>query len=799
MKRLCLSFASRLTLYMLSLTTLIFLCIAIVFHRYSRLREERQAVDYTSVLQEKLIQRVDFELAEIEEAVKGEVYRVRRVKDNPDEMMPIVKGMVRRDSLIMGGSLAFVHNYYVEKGKGFMEYAYMEEQEDGKERLVTKNLGNSSYDYLHKPWFVETISQRRGIWSEPYFDKGGANKMMITYSYPIMDDENQVFAVITADVSLEDLAFNMFTIRPYADSYSFIISHKGTYISHPNKKVILQQNIFSRGKKMGNEELVAYAKKMIVGEKGSFRSRIEGVDVLACYAPLVRTGWSICSICPYRTVMAQLGSTFGVLALILLLGFGLMILCIRMLVKFTVKPIRELTEATKQIASGNLNTQLPEIRTKDDLGVLHDSFENMQKSLLAQMDELQDTTRQRERMASELNIAHAIQMDIVPKKFSPFSESENLELYALLKPAKEVGGDLYDFFIRDDKLFFCIGDVSGKGIPASLVMAITSTLFRMIAHSFDEPDVIVGKLNDTISNNNEANMFVTMFVGVLDLKSGALSFCSAGHNPPIIIDKDGKGEYLKVKSHLPVGVMQGMKYTKQELVLQHDQALLLYTDGLTEAENTDKKLYGDCSVLESVVKYASCSVKELVVKMQEDLSLFVGGAEQSDDLTMLCVRLNQKKLNLGGSLEDEVVRELTVNNVLAESQELAPFVENIGTELRLEPSMLSALNLALEEALVNVILYAYPKGKDGKITLRAHWTIIHDLLTFELMDKGMPFDPTQVKEADVTLGVKERPIGGLGIFLVRKIMDQVSYHRHNGMNVLVMSKKIGFLEKTSKK
>lgn len=790
MRRLRLSFASRLTFYMLSLTTLIFLCIAIVFHRYSRLREERQAVDYTTILQEKLIQRVDFELEEIEETVKEKVYRVRRVKDNPDEMMPIVTGMVRSDSLIMGGSLAFVHNYYVEKGKGFMEYAYMEELEDGSEKLVTKHLGNSSYDYLNKSWFRETVSQRRGMWSEPYFDKGGANKMMITYSYPILDAENQVFAVITADVSLEDLALNMFSIRPYVDSYSFIISRKGTYISHPNSKVILQQNIFSRGKELGNEEFVAYAKKMIAGEKGSFRSRIEGLDVLACYAPLARTGWSICSICPYRTVMAQLGSTFGVLALILLLGFGLLILCIRMLVKFTVKPIRELTEATKQIASGNFNTQLPEIRTQDDLAVLHDSFENMQKSLLAQMEELQSTTRQRERMASELNIAHAIQMDIVPKKFSPFSESENLELYALLKPAKEVGGDLYDFFIRDDKLFFCIGDVSGKGIPASLVMAITSTLFRMIAHSFDEPDVIIGKLNDTISNNNESNMFVTMFVGVLDLKSGALSYCSAGHNPPIVIDKDGKGEYLKVKSNLAVGVMPGMKYTKQELILQQEQALLLYTDGLTEAENSDKILYGDKSVVESAVKYASCSVKEIVDKMQADLNLFVGGAEQSDDLTMLCVRLNQKQECLEEIQNHEKVRELTINNVLAESQELVPFVENIGEALRLEPSLVSRLNLALEEALVNVILYAYPKGKEGKITLRAHWTTVTGLLTFELMDMGKPFDPTLVKEADVTLGVEERPIGGLGVFLVRKIMDHVNYCRKDGMNVLVMSKKI---------
>lgn len=785
MRRILLSFASRLTFYILTLTTLIFLCIAIVFHRYSRLREERQAVEYTSVLQEKLIQKVDFELEEVENTVRSEVYRVKRLKETPDEMMPIVKGMVKGDSLIMGGSIAFVRNYYEDKGERFMEYAYIDESVNGSQKLVTKHLGDSAYNYLSMPWFTEALAQGKGVWSDPYFDKGGGNQMMITYSYPIQDENNHIFAIITADVSLEDLSLNMFTIRPYPDSYSFIISRSGTYISHPDKNVIMRSSIFSRATELNNNELINYGHKMLAGERGTFRSNLNGDEVLACYAPLTRTGWSICSICPYNTVMAQLGSTFGVVALILLCGLVMLSLCIRILVKFTVKPIKQLTEATYQISKGNFECQLPKINTKDDLSMLHDAFENMQQSLLNYIQQLKSTTQQKERIESELTIAHDIQMSIVPKKFSPFEGCGNLELYAQLKPAKEVGGDLYDFFIRNDKLFFCVGDVSGKGIPASLVMAITSTLFRMTANSYDEPDIIVTKLNDTISDNNEANMFVTMFVGVLDLKSGKLTYCNAGHNPPILFPKENKSEYLSVKANLPLGIMKGMVYSKQDVLLQKNQALFIYTDGLTEAENQQQEQFGDVRTLEIVNQYADCEVKDMITNIQNDLARFTNGVGQSDDLTMLCVRLNSENENK----EKTIYKELVIDNELSESTKLAPFIESISDELQWSSSLEMSLNLALEEALVNAIQYAYPQDIKGKIVLKAWWKEKgQSSVTFELIDEGIAFDPTKVKEADVSLGIDERPIGGLGIFLTRKIMDEMTYKRENEKNILIMVK-----------
>ena len=782
MRKILMSFAARLSFYILILTSLIFLCIAVVFHRYSRLREERQAVLYTSLLQEKLIQKVDFELVEVEKIVRREIPRLKKHLSDPDEIMPIVSEMVATNSLIMGGSVAFSPNYYPAKGEKFMEYAYMDDTH-GKERLRTKHLGDSIYNYLNMEWFAQAKHHKEGMWSDPYFDRGGGDKLMTTYALPLYDAKGRFIAVITADVSLEDLSINMFTIRPYPDSYSFIINNKGTFISHPDKNVILKENIFSRAKELGSDDLALYAKKMVEGEKGSFRSKLDGVSVLCCYAPLDRTDWSICSVCPYSTVMSQLGSATWTILFILLVGLILLSWCIRQLVKYIAKPIRQLTDATYQIAMGNFDCPLPQIDSKDDLRMLHDAFEHMQQSLASYTEELKNTTRQKERIESELSIAHDIQMDIVPKSFSPFAGHDEVDLYALLRPAKEVGGDLYDYFFRHGKLYFCIGDVSGKGVPASLVMAITTTLFRLTAHSYDSPAVIVTKLNNALSANNEALIFVTMFVGILDLQTGSLTYCNAGHNPPVLLGENGESSFLPVKANIALGVMSGREFAEQQIKLEANHALLLYTDGLTEAENSQKEQFGEANVLTLLARYASCPIRETIDSMIADLSTFVDGAEQSDDLTLLGIRWTP---SMG-----EVERELNICNELSESEKLVPFIESIGEELQLPTSLVMSLNLALEEALVNVIQYAYPDGVKGNVVLRAHWDKqSQDAVTFVLEDKGKAFDPTQVREADVTLGVEERPIGGLGIFLIRKLMDEVSYQRKDDKNLLVMVKRI---------
>ena len=255
--------------------------------------------------------------------------------------------------------------------------------------------------------------------------------------------------------------------------------------------------------------------------------------------------------------------------------------------------------------------------------------------------------QEQEIVKNELHIARAIQMAMLPKSFPPYPNREDITIYGQLTPAKEVGGDLFDFYIRDDKLFFCIGDVSGKGVPASLVMAVTKASFRTISAHESQPECIVSLINDTIAEENETNMFVTLFLGVLDLKTGDMSYCNAGHDAPILISKDGKRiGLMKVESNLPVGVMKGWEYKRQENIIDSGTTIFLYTDGLTEAEDIDHGQFGEERVLDIARKMCAegpVSPQQLIKQMVKAVHNFVGEAEQSDDLTMMTIQYNPKE------------------------------------------------------------------------------------------------------------------------------------------------------------
>ena len=252
--------------------------------------------------------------------------------------------------------------------------------------------------------------------------------------------------------------------------------------------------------------------------------------------------------------------------------------------------------------------------------------------------ELKETTASKERIESELSIAREIQMGMLPKIFPPYPDRNDVDLHAILHPAKEVGGDLYDFYMDDNHLYFLIGDVSGKGVPASLFMAITRSLFRTLSQHVLSPAKIVTEMNNSISDNNESNMFVTLIVGILDLETGILKLCNAGHNPPILIYPDGQVSYLEFKTQIFVGVVEDFKYSDEEVVLEKESKLFLYTDGVTEAENINKELYGEEKLLEMLSDNASSDVRTTVNVVVDSIASHVKEAEASDDLTILLIQ-----------------------------------------------------------------------------------------------------------------------------------------------------------------
>ena len=386
-----------------------------------------------------------------------------------------------------------------------------------------------------------------------------------------------------------------------------------------------------------------------------------------------------------------------------------------------------------------------------------------------------------QRMEGELEVAQTIQKAMLPKVFPPFFDRRDLNIYGIVDPAKEIGGDLYDFYVRHNKLFFCVGDVSGKGVPAALVMATTRSLFRSITAHEEEPDAIVRKMNRALCDQNEQNMFLTLFLGVLDCRTGELAYCNAGHNAPVYVPFGHESRAIDVVANLPMGIEPEFEFRAQKMQMAKNDLFFLYTDGLNEAENKRHEQYGEERMMKHLEKcrtlIADLSPRRVVEEMQADVVRFVDGAQQSDDLTMLAIRYQQ----------DAII----MRNDIQQIPTLAEWIDSLGI-----PSELNMpVNLALEEAVSNVMLYAYPDVKNGQVLVEfvRSCTDINkpqEQIVFIISDGGTPFDPTQQPPADISLSLEDRAIGGLGIHLVLQLMDEVLYERVDEKNILTLIKRI---------
>ena len=459
-----------------------------------------------------------------------------------------------------------------------------------------------------------------------------------------------------------------------------------------------------------------------------------------------------------------------------------------------VKPLRQFADSAISIADGDLEAPLPEIQSEDELLQLRNSFEHMQHALKQHINDLQTTTASKERLQSELKIAHDIQMGMIP---TTFPQRQDLDLFASMTPAKEVGGDLYDFIIEGDELFFIIGDVAGKGVPASLYMAVTRTLFRNLAGNYQSAANIVREMNHAIASTNDSFIFVTVFVGVLDMKTHYLTYCNAAHNAPVMITAEGECSLLEVETNLPIGVEDRYAYGEQQVDFPPGSALLLYTDGLTEAmyfsSDGSRKLFGEHRVLHDVQKNCKASAIEVIDFLKQHVSVFADGTEQSDDLTMLFLRHG-----IAQEAGTTPSRRLIMKNEMTEVGRLRTFFFSVCREHNIDDDTAKTLNLALEEWVANVINYAYPKGMRGHVEVTAD--VSDDVLTLVIKDHGVAFDPTQHAEADIDAELEDRPIGGLGIHLVRTIMDIVEYQRTaDGYNRITLTKALNTKHSTINK
>lgn len=567
---------------------------------------------------------------------------------SPEEVIATLQYEMNVNRNLEGCGMAFVPDYFPQTGRWFEPYAKVSES-----GISIKNIGSESHDYHNQEWYTSGLSSSKGSWSKPYLDKDGAGTLLCTYGVPIKTPEGRLAGVLGADMSLlwlvsqlkeiddreNKLGSMLLTIfKKNEKIFSFILGPGGEYIAHPdNERFNNAKTFFDYGSDDKTGSYRRLGENMCSGKTGEETTRIDGRKYNVFYAPVSSSGWSMGIAVPYSNLVGP-GLTLGsAILLLMLLGLATVSRFSRNTIRKFTKPLVQLAGSATEIAKGKFDAPLPDIKSEDEIGLLHDSFENMQKSLSKYIADLTETTAQKASIENELSVARSIQMAMLPMTWPAFPDRKDIDINGCLIPAKAVGGDLYDFCIRDNKIHFCIGDVSGKGIPASLVMAVISSMFRTLSASDDSPARLISTINSSMAARNDNMMFVTLFAGELDLATGVLRYCNAGHNAPAVLSH-GKAKFLETDANVAVGIVSDWDYTLQTANLDLGSSLFLYTDGLTEATRSDGVMFGEERTLAALAKMKrDASADEICKNMQSSVNDFIGDAEQSDDLTILVI------------------------------------------------------------------------------------------------------------------------------------------------------------------
>ena len=698
-------------------------------------------------------------LSDVYVAVKNNVHDIERDIDEPEKMYEHVERIMRLNPTISSSALMFSHDYYPELGEYFVPMG----TRDSTGRIEVSR-SESIVDYHEAPWYCKGLEADSGAWMGTLFDRHDVSesfrrRLPAMYATPIHDREGKSVAMLCVELSLKSMQRKIiedieeinekFEKGRRHKSYCFVIDSEGTYVIHPDKERMLTEL---------DNRMVAQAMKE---KKGKAMIEVDGVPSWIYYRSIKYTDWTIVIVVP-KDILFYNGRMLNtiILLVVMIALIAIYLICRRMISKIT-------TPVTVAQAA----------------------------------------------MERELKIAHDIQMAMLPnlstlksplgsaawlvQEFSNLNSQIPIDLHASLTPARDVGGDLYDYYLRDNRLFFCIGDVSGKGMPAALMMAVMRAMFRSETRRADSATALVETMNRNLSEESTAGYFVTMFVGVLDLTTGHLDYCNAGHEAPILItnyelrrakdegqrtkdelritkdDRDSefgiRNSVLPVKPNLPVGALPDWVYEGQEAQLHAGDMLFLYTDGLSEAKNPSGQLFGRQQVLQIAASHSDDSAQQLVQTMEAEVHRHIAEAPQSDDITLLAIRWNGN-------------RTLTMRASMDEIGQLQPYIESVARQAGIDGKETKRLRLAVEEAVVNVINY----GQATTITL--HSTVTDGQLLLAIDDDGVPFDPTANSATDLSLPPDQRPPGGMGIILLHKMTDGLSYQRTDGHNILTITK-----------
>ena len=704
-------------------------------------------------------------------------------KVSTEEILRIARDFVLHDSIVFATCLAF--EPFMGAGGNYWDAFYSFEK---KNRLTTRMLGGQDYDYFKMDWYRLPKLLNRPVWSEPYYDHGGGDTLMCTYSTPFykMVGGKRIFAgVLTMDVSLASLSHILEKVVLFNQSYSFLVSKKGLIIASPATR-FNNLNVIDAVKSGHGQNALSAVKDMMDGNSG-FTS-MDGLEAktrpgFLSYAPVADTGWSFGIYFPEEELLADMYKYLKIIGWVLSISIIILLLTTMFITKRMTRPIVRLVDATRKIGQGDFNAVLPVRKSKDEIAQLTKAFAAMQHELRTYIHDLEETTVAKEKIESELKVAHQIQMGMLPRGFQT---PDNWDLFATLDPAKAVGGDLYDFFYLDkDHLCIAIGDVAGKGVPASLFMMVTRTLLRAKATAGLPLDQLMASLNDELCLENPNQMFVTFFIGVVNLTTGVMEFCNAGHNYPYIISSGAKLKQLKVRNGLPLGIFEQTIYSTASYSFNPDEILVITTDGITDALNMKNDLFGEAQLAAALTSLAQKDTKSLTELLIAEVKRFSQGTEQADDITILAL---QYKNSTSKKMHDTQTYHLTLLNQVAELEKIALKLEELSEQWNIPPKVIMEVNLALEELFTNVVFYAYEDTESH--TIQVEFKLFDgNQFQIRLEDDGKPFNLLEKDTDAIALQpLEERGIGGLGIHFIKEMMSRVEYFRSENNNVVLLTK-----------
>ena len=549
-----------------------------------------------------------------------------------NELYSLMKKKLSENSDIYGMAIAFNPFAYNNNIKLFSPYVYRTDKDIADIDLA------KSYDYTLQDWFMIPKLLGTSYWGEPYYDEGGGDIFMATYSQP-MYKNGKFFGISTADISLDDLELEMSNIRIMA-GHTFIITRTGTFIYHSIKEYIMNESIFSLAEEDDQPELREIGKKMIAGEQGitTFRDVNTGEKSWLVYSPIPDCHWSFAAVIPDKEIMKTVNSMVIRQIAIMVIGLLIILLVILWAAIGITNPIKKLLGFANRISKGDLDEKITGIRGHDEIHELVKAFNKMTYDLKHYISDLTAATKAKESVESELRIARQIQESLLPRIFPPFPDTEEFDLYARNIPAKEVAGDFFDFFmLDDDHIAIIIADVSGKGISAGLFMAVTRTLMKTVCVQGVPPAEAMEKANIVLCQDNDACMFTTLFLAIYNIKTGHMHWTNAGHDEPIIISEDGSYRMLKTFKDIALGINEFHKYHEGEAQLEIGEKMVLYTDGVIEATSPENELYGEERFIKILRENAGKSLVEIIDIVTEDLDGFQKD-NQFDDITILLLK-----------------------------------------------------------------------------------------------------------------------------------------------------------------